>query len=139
MTPLYMPESVFLKIAKDDRAKDVKISDHIQGTFLNPEKVCCIHCGSRNVSPAGARIICRDCNRTSAKVKRCHVVPKAKRPPCPECGTPEPYSWGTALSGYRRYICRKCGKNYEDRPLIKDQEYSKKVIDEMDTLEVQVE
>jgi transposase-like protein len=78
----------------------------------------CAHCGSERIIGKGSSIRCKDCGRYSIKIRRLDTVPLEKRPPCPECGAPEPYSLGKE-DGERAWRCQSCGRRYKDKPQMK--------------------
>lgn len=73
----------------------------------------CSHCGSDYVISQGRNTKCKNCGKTSAKIPR-RGTPRAKdRPPCPECGSPNPYACGLP-KGIRAWSCRSCGRFYQE-------------------------
>lgn len=96
----------------------------------------CRYCGSNNTTSQGLRMLCKNCNRQSAKVPRLSTPHAEDRPICPECGTSNPYS-ASFLRGVRRWVCRSCGRYYTEKSKRVKSMNPDTVL--VDNLEVQIE
>lgn len=78
-------------------------------------KAECPSCSSSKLRSKGLRWACSKCGKQFNKITRRRIVPKREqRPSCPECGAGKPILDGRSLRGEERYVCIRCGRNYQE-------------------------
>lgn len=90
----------------------------------------CIYCGSDRLVSQGRSMKCKSCGRIFSKIRRRVSIPAKDRPPCPDCGSLNPYSCGFP-GGIKTWSCKSCGRYYSAVP--------KEDKVELSIMEVQVE